>query len=533
MTEPFDVPESRGPSGTGDPGCSGSFAAADGTDPIPARPQHPPRSRTIAGEAEYGAQDIGRSQAEPLHAPQPMSRAEALRRERGTDAAPAQHHPSAVLNDDSFANLAPASGTAAPMGPPDSGDEAERASALRRMRILATSLLGVAALIFLAMHVFTDVHGVWGFIAAGAEAAMVGAIADWFAVTALFRHPLGLPIPHTAIIPRKKDVLGESLSTFVALNFLKASTVAPKIRSAQVTRRVGEWLEKPANQEILVDRAGQGLEYVLGRIDDGAVESLTRNVLVPKLVATHKAPVLGTLLNEIVEDGAHRRLVDLVVAEAYTWLEANPQVVDDLVAQRTPEWMPRFVNDTVSNRLRREVLQWVADVRDNRRHKARQALDRWLLELAEALRSDTSIARRTEVVLDDLLREEGVVHSVLEIWGSLKRLLRSAVVEADGEVHERIRSLLSEFAHRLTTDDAFAARIDNQVATAAGDLAESFGTEIASVISDTIKSWDAREASDKIELYVGKDLQYIRINGTVIGALVGIVIHAVTLALPA
>lgn len=411
-------------------------------------------------------------------------------------------------------------------------EEAERRSGLRRMRTIATGLLCLAAVIFLATHIFTDVHGFWGFVAAGSEAAMIGAIADWFAVTALFRHPLGLPIPHTAIIPRKKDVLGESLSTFVALNFLKASTVAPKIRSAQVTRRAGEWLTKPENQRTLVTRAGQGLEYVLTRVDDGSVEALTRNVLVPKLVATHKAPVLGRLMHEVVDDGAHHRLVDLVVGEAYTWLEANPQVIDELVSQRTPEWMPRFVNDTVSHRLRREVLGWVADVRDNRAHKARRALDRWLLELAAALSQDTSIARRTEDVLDDLLQQDGIVKSVLEIWGSLKRLLRASVTESDGEVQLRIRSLLSELATRMTTDQEFAAKLDEQIAGAAGDLAESFGTEIASVISDTVAQWDAREAAQKIELYVGKDLQYIRINGTVIGALVGMLIHAVTLVLP-
>lgn len=422
---------------------------------------------------------------------------------------------------------------AGPSAPPDAGDEAERAAGLRRMRIIATGLLVLAALVFVSMHVFTDVHGFWGFVAAGAEAAMVGAIADWFAVTALFRHPLGLPIPHTAIIPRKKDVLGESLSTFVALNFLKASTVAPKIRSARVTQRAGQWLLAPDHQDLLVARAGQGLEYVLGRVDDGAIEALTRNVLIPKLVATHKTPVLARLIAEIVEDGAHHRLVDLIVAEAHVWLEANPHVIDEIVAQRSPEWMPRFVNDTLSNRLRREVLGWVAAVRDSREHKARQALDRWLLELSGALAQDTSIARRTEGVLDDLLREEGVVHSVLDIWGSLKRLLRSAVLEDGGEVHARIRSLLDDVAVRMTSDEAFADRLNDQLATAAGDLAESFGAEIASVISDTIASWDAREAAEKIELYVGKDLQYIRINGTVIGALVGIVIHAFTLLLPA
>jgi uncharacterized membrane-anchored protein YjiN (DUF445 family) len=437
---------------------------------------------------------------------------------------------SAVAQSASIAT-APPPGPEAPPGPAfaSTPEDLARAAGLRKMRRLATGLLILAALIFLATHLFTDLSGIWGFVARGSEAAMIGAIADWFAVTALFRHPLGLKIPHTAIIPRKKDVLGESLSTFVAVNFLKSHTVAAKLRKARLTERAGAWLAQEKNQQIVVTRAGQGLEYVLRRVDDDAVEGLTRNVLVPKLVDTHKAPVLGRLLQEVVQDGAHHRLVDLVVGEAYIWLSNNPRVIDEIVHQKAPDWVPGFVNDTVSNRLRREVLGWVGDVRDQPYHKARQALDRWLLELAENLKSDTSISERAEGVLDDLLRQEGVVHSVLEIWESLKRLLRGAVLDTGGEVHGRIRSMLDQFSDRMVNDAEFAEQMNDRIATTAGDLAESFGAEIASVISDTIAGWDAREASDRIELYVGRDLQYIRINGTVIGALVGLVIHAVTL----
>lgn len=414
----------------------------------------------------------------------------------------------------------------------ETAEEMERRAGLRRMRLIASGLLVLAAVIFLAVHIFTDQTGFWGFVARASEAAMIGGLADWFAVTALFRHPLGLPIPHTAIIPRKKDVLGQSLSTFVAMNFLRAETVAPKIRSAHVTRRVGAWLAAPGNQDALVQRAGQGINYVLTRVDDGAIEALTKNVLVPKLVATHKTPVLGRLLGEIVQDGAHHRLVDLVVSEAHTWLAKNPQVIHQIVGQRAPEWVPKFVNTSVANRLQAEVLGWVADVRDNRYHQARQALDQWLLELSRDLRTDTSIAQRAEVVLDDLIAQDGVVESVLEIWGSLKRLLYSAVEDADGEVQARVREFLTETANRMQKDAEFAQMIDDRIATTAGDLAESFGPELASVISDTIASWDGKDAANKIELYVGKDLQYIRINGTVVGALVGVVIHTIAVLLP-
>lgn len=422
-----------------------------------------------------------------------------------------------------------------PPTPARAGTEAEdaaRAVALRKMRMLATSLLILAAIIFLLVHLLTDMTGVWGFVARASEAAMIGAIADWFAVTALFRHPLGIPIPHTAIIPRKKDTLGTSLSHFVAVNFLQSETVSAKIRSAELTRRAGDWLVEPRNQAIVVRRAGQGLEYVLARVDDEAIGDLTRNVLVPKLVSTRKSPALGMLIREIVDEGAHHHLVDLIVGEAHEWLSENPQVIDEIVQQKSPDWAPRFVNDVVSNRLRREVLEWTADVRDDRFHRARQALDAWLVELSADLRGNSSLSERAEKVIDDLLTQPGVVDAVLEIWTSLKRLLRAAVLDERGTVHARVRALLTEAAERMRTDRAFAAEMDERIATTVGDIVESFGPEIASVISDTIADWDAKEASDRIELYVGRDLQYIRINGTVIGALVGIAIHALTLVLP-
>ena len=411
-------------------------------------------------------------------------------------------------------------------------EDRERARGLRKMRTLALSLLILATLIFLATNLFTDLSGVWGFVARGAEAAMIGAIADWFAVTALFRHPLGLPIPHTAIIPRKKDALGASLSAFVAANFLHAEAVSTKIRSAHVAQRAGEWLSKAANRDLVVDRAAAGLEYVLSRIDDKSIVALTKNVILPRLIATRKSPVLGKLLRQIVLDGAHHKLVDLVVAEAYTWLSDNPQVIDEIVHNRAPSWVPDFVNEQLANRLQREILGWLVDVRDNPYHKARQALDAWLVDLSTDLSTDTPLADKAEDIINDLLTQDGVVDSVLEIWTSLKQLLREAIIEPDGEVRGRIADLIGEFAQRLQTDTEFAETIDDRVATTAGDLAESFGPEIASVISDTIERWDAKEAADRIELYVGRDLQYIRINGTVIGALVGILLHTVIVLIP-
>ena len=407
-------------------------------------------------------------------------------------------------------------------------EDQERARGLKKMRTLALSLLILATLIFLSTHLFTDNTGVWGFVSRASEAAMIGAIADWFAVTALFRHPLGLPIPHTAIIPRKKDTLGASLSAFVAANFLHAEAVSTKIRSAEISHRAGQWLAKPGNRDIVVDRAAGGLEYVLARIDDDSIKALTRNVIVPRLVATRKTPVLAQLLRQIVLDGAHHKLVDLIVAEAYDWLRDNPQVIDEIVHNRAPSWVPDFVNEQLANRLQREVLGWVADVRDNEYHKARQALDAWLVDLSDDLESDSSLSSGPRDH-QRAAQPGGVVDSFSR--SGFTQTAAQRPYRRSSEVRARIWQLIGEFAERLQADSDFSRRIDDRIATTAGDLAESFGPEIASVISDTIERWDAKEAAERIELYVGRDLQYIRINGTVIGALVGLAIHTIIVLL--
>lgn len=461
------------------------------------------------------------------HTPGPPPRPETP---PGTDAPGAQEASTASPADISVREREPAAPTGL-LG--DSPADAARRRALRKMRVLATSLLALAAVVYVLTHLLTDRSGFWGFVESASEAAMVGAIADWFAVTALFRHPLGIPIPHTAIIPRKKDALGETLSEFVASNFLRKATVAPKIMSAHITERAGAWLARPESQETVVARAGQALDYVLARVDSSAVESLARNVLVPKLVDLPKAGALGMAMERVVADGSHKRLVDIVVDQAFDWLYNNPQILGEQVSRKSPDWVPRFVNSGIANRLQREVLGWLGDIRDRPDHKVRRALDEWLLGVARDMQdADSAVAAKTESVLAEVLQHPSIVTAIVEMWNSLSGLLRGAVTATDGEVHRRIRSVLADFADRCVNDTEFAAGVDARLADAVGAAAESFGPELASVISDTIAGWDAAEASEKIELLAGKDLQFIRINGTVIGALVGMIIHALTLVLP-
>ena len=240
------------------------------------------------------------------------------------------------------------------------------------MQAVALGLLVFAAVVYV---VTLDQDGFLGFVNAGAEASMVGAIADWFAVTALFRHPLGLPIPHTALVPRTKDEFGKSLEEFFAENFLQEEVIRERLVAADIARRVGTWVSEPANARRVVAEGATVLAIGLRRLRDDDVASLVEEVLIPRFMAEPISPVAGGLLQEIVADNAHHGLVDLALEEAHRWLVHNQETFAEVVGERAPWWAPDRLNDAVTTRLHLEAIRWVADIRATRDHHARQALD--------------------------------------------------------------------------------------------------------------------------------------------------------------
>ena len=232
----------------------------------------------------------------------------------------------------------------------------QRRRGLRRMRTLAVSLLLFAAVVFALTR---DQDGFLGFVNAGAEASMVGAIADWFAVTALFKHPLGLPVPHTALIPRRKDELGRSLEEFVGENFLQETIIRERIEAARLSARVGRWLTNEANARRVVDEGATVLHIGLSRVRDEDMVALVEEVLLPRFLAEPISPVAGSLLEEVVKDGAHHGLVDLALDEAHRWLTLNEEAFVEIVGERAPWWSPSVINDRVTHRIHLEVVSWV------------------------------------------------------------------------------------------------------------------------------------------------------------------------------
>ncbi len=392
------------------------------------------------------------------------------------------------------------------------------------MRRLALSLLIAAAVIYLLT---LDREGALGFVNAGAEASMVGAIADWFAVTALFRHPLGLPIPHTALIPRRKDELGKGLEDFVAENFLSEEIVRERIDSAQIAGRVGEWLAVEANARRVVVEVAEVAVVGLGKVRDEHIEALVHEALVPRFREEPISPLLGGLLTEALHDDLHHGLVDLALEELGEWLRDNPDTVREVLGERAPWWTPDRLNDRVTGRIHTEIVRWVEDIASQPDHRARVALDSLLEQLAADLLTDSDVQRRAEGLKDRLLEHPAVLSSGISLWNALRRVLTASLDDPEGAVRRRLLTEVEAFAARLGDDAALRAKLDATIADAAVFAVSRYGTEVTAVITHTIERWDGREAADRIELHVGRDLQFIRINGTLVGGLVGVLIHTV------
>ncbi|WP_170970646.1 DUF445 domain-containing protein [Streptomyces zhaozhouensis] len=411
-------------------------------------------------------------------------------------------------------------------------DEAKRRG-LRRMKAVATGLLVVVAVVYaLATWAEHSGAGAWaGYVAAAAEAGMVGALADWFAVTALFRRPLGLPIPHTAIIPTKKDQLGQSLGEFVGENFLSEQVVKDKLRSVELSRRLGDWLAVPDNADRVTAELATAVRGGLRVLRDADVQAVLSESITRRAEAQEIAPTLGRLLERTIADEGHRRLVDLLLEAAQGWLTTHRDAVLDAVAGGSPGWTPRFVDRRVGERVYRELLRFVTEAKDQPDHPARETVDRFLADFAQQLQHDPETRERVERVKNDLLNRPAVQDLIASAWGALRAMILASAEDERSALRLRARAAVLGTGGRLVSDDRLRAKLDGWVADATVHVVSGYRAQITSLITDTVAAWDAPTTSRKIELHIGRDLQFIRLNGTVIGALAGLVIHAATRAL--
>ena len=411
----------------------------------------------------------------------------------------------------------------------DPETDAERLRNLRKMKAVALGFLIGATVIFLVCAAILSRGGPgWlGYVRAAAEAGMVGALADWFAVTALFRHPMGLPIPHTAIIKRKKDQLGEGLGTFVRENFLSPDVVETKLRDAEIASRMGKWLSEPDHAARVANEAATVLRVGVELLNDEDIQNVIDRTFIKRIAEPQWGPPVGRVLNQLLAENRQQALIQLLADRAFEWaLNAGP-TIERVITRDSPSWSPRFADRMVGDRIHRELMDFTDKVRRNPEHELRQSANRFLFEFAGDLQSDPATIAKAESVKEQLMERDEVTRAAETAWKTLKRLALEGVDDPSSALRGRIADSVVRIGESLRDDAELRDKVDDWIVRGAQHLASQYGAEATTIITDTIQRWDAEEASRRIELHVGRDLQFIRINGTVVGALAGLVIYAI------
>jgi uncharacterized membrane-anchored protein YjiN (DUF445 family) len=393
------------------------------------------------------------------------------------------------------------------------------------MKAVATGMLLLATVLFVLCRRYESAAGWVPYLAATAEAAMVGALADWFAVTALFRRPLGLPIPHTAIIPANKERIGRSLGGFVQQHFLAPDLVAQRVADARVARRFGEWLGEPANAARASSTLALVLAGVADVLDDAEASAAVEQAVVSRLRATPAAPLLARGIDVAVERDHHRALVDSFLRAAGEYLEDNRDVLRERLRVESPWWVPESIDDRIYEKVMGGAKRFLADLAANPDHPLRRSVDERLLELAERLRTSPELAATWEHRKDELLDHPSVQAWAASLWGEAKTWVAQGARTPGSPLRLRLDATVDSLGRKLREDPTLQGTVDAWAAEAASALADEYGPGVADFMATTVASWDERETSERLELQVGRDLQYIRLNGTLVGGLAGLVIY--------
>jgi uncharacterized membrane-anchored protein YjiN (DUF445 family) len=407
----------------------------------------------------------------------------------------------------------------------------ERRRGLRVMKGVALGALLGMAVVFLVSFAFEKQVPALAYVRAAAEGGMVGALADWFAVTALFRHPLGIPIPHTAIIPNRKDEIGRTLGEFVETNVLSAEVVRTKLEATRIAQHAGEWLRVPVHAERVTAEASVMASGVLRALSDEDVQDVIEQLAREHLIQPDWGPPLGAWLGRIVESGAHHGAVDMGIETIQAWLAANQSAFTGLVSRRLPSWVPSIAQRLIDETVYNEAVKFAGAVRADPQHPARKAIDGYLDRLAENLQHDPTTISKLEDAKTTLFDSPRVRELAAEAWNTAKAGLLTSLADPESALRRRATTAVTEVGERLVTEPALQERVDTWVTDAAVFLVDRYRHDIASVITDTVERWDPAETTEKIELMVGRDLQYIRLNGTIVGALAGLAIFSIAHAL--
>ena len=406
-----------------------------------------------------------------------------------------------------------------------------RTRRLAAARRRATAFLVAVTALFVGVTA-AGAHGtLLGYVQAGAEAGMVGGIADWFAVTALFRHPLGLPIPHTAIIVERKDQFAATLGQFVQENFLNAAVLSDRIRAAGLAPRLAAWLADEDNAARFAGHAADVVVTLAGTLRDEDVQSALTVEVRKAAAAIDVAPLAGRAVGVMIAGGHHAVLFDSMVNAADRYLADHNEELRERFEAEAPRWLPDVVYGRAYDRLHARLRERLAAMVDDPDDDARKQFDAWIAGLPERLQTSPELRERGESFKRDLLASEGLRDWTSWLWKNAKETLRVQAADPDSELRRQLAAALSAAGRRLGSDPRLQESLERVLESGAKRLADQFHDELAGLVTGTIERWDAAETSTQLELLLGRDLQFIRINGTVVGAGVGLALHAIALAL--
>jgi uncharacterized membrane-anchored protein YjiN (DUF445 family) len=421
--------------------------------------------------------------------------------------------------------------SAAPMSAVTRESAEMRARSLAIARRRASALLAAVTALFVAVTVAGSHGTALGYVQAGAEAAMIGGVADWFAVTALFRHPLGLKIPHTALIVERKDQFAATLGQFVQENFLNADVLTERIRSANPVSRLADWLADEDNAANLAGHAASMVVTVAGALRDEDAQRMLTAELTRLADRIDVAPVAGRLLRVILAGGHHAELVDAMAAGADRYLGDHYAEIRELFEAESPRWLPdavyRRVFDRMYTRLRQRLEAMAGDPDD----PVRRQVDQWIAGLPDRLETSPELRERGERLKHELLGSPAVRDWSSALWKNTKEALQAQAADSGSELRRQLTSALGAAGGRLGSDDRLHDSLERLIESGTRALADQFHDELAGLVTGTIRRWDAEQTSTQLELLLGRDLQFIRINGTVVGAGVGLALHAIAVAL--
>lgn len=407
-------------------------------------------------------------------------------------------------------------------------DEAKRKQ-LRKYKAFATGLFVLMAVLFIGTTLLQktiDSHWI-GYVRAFSEAAMVGALADWFAVTALFRHPLGLPIPHTNLIENSKQKLGDNLGNFVVTNFLSPENIRPYIQKLKISNFVGEWLGKEKNQDVLLKNLSDIVLDILNKLDDSEVSRFISNKVSEMTDTIKLNAILGSGINYLLDKNDHQRIINNLSSQIKNYIAENDEMIKDRVKKGSYTFIPAFVDNKIADKITSGLSDFFKEIEQDPNHEIRNLITQKIYDFSNELKQDPKWEEEFKNIKNDLLKNDKLNEYSNDIWISIKNTLTKELQDDESSLKKYLSKNLNEFSQNLKNDENFQKKIDDWVRVTAYKYILKNTHQFGNLISSTVGNWQGKELSEKLELEVGKDLQFIRVNGTIVGGLVGLIIYTI------